>query len=201
VCKGGVVTTSYRRISVNAAAWLAGAAASVAVGIVALSQIDDGLGDAGIQPLGPDSVITVATGQPAEDQAVPSGGATPSGSATPSGGKTPSIGASPSGDATEPPPTTGDRTADAHTIERVLTSRGGSLVAWCSAGRAYLASWSPAQGYHADDVRRGPAVEARLIFQGAERDVTVAIRCIAGVPEASIQERPAEGHDDHGDGD
>jgi hypothetical protein len=212
VCQGGVVTTPYRRVVVNAAAWLAGAAASVAVGIIALSQINDGLGDAGVQPLSPDAVIAVATGQPAADPPVASGGATPSGSATPSGGavpsggatpssgKTPADGATPSADATESPPAAGGKTAAAHDIERVLTSPGGSLVAWCSAGEAYLASWSPAQGYEADDVRRGPATEASLVFQGTQ-SVVVAVRCVAGVPEASIKQQPADGDDAHGNGD
>jgi hypothetical protein len=207
-----VVTTPYRRIVLNAAAWLGGAAASVAVGIVALSQIDDGLGDAGVQPLSPDTVITVATGQPAADQAVASSGATPSGGATssggvtpsrgptssggatPSGGVTPSGGATSSGGATEPSSAAGGG------IERALTSPGGSLVARCGAGQAYLASWSPAQGYEADDVRRGPAAEARLIFQGARDVVVVAVRCVAGVPEASIRQQPAGGNDDQGGG-
>jgi hypothetical protein len=195
MCKGGVMTTPFRRVSVNVTAWLAGAVASVSVGILALSQIDDGFGGAGVQPLNPDVVITVAAGRPSVDPTVPSGG-----KPHPSGGKTdPSPAksqASPAatGPAADEPDA---HPADTDNTERVLTSPGGSLVARCSAGRAYLASWSPAQGYRAEEVRRGPAEEASLIFEGPQRNV-VTIRCVAGVPQASISQEPGE--EDHGDG-
>ena len=38
----------------------------------------------------------------------------------------------------------------------VLTSQGGTVLAECRPAGAYLVSWSPTQGYEADDVARGP---------------------------------------------
>jgi hypothetical protein len=171
MCEGGPVSPLLRRIAVNVAAWLVGAVASVAVGLLALSQIDVGFADGAVQPLSPDTLTRVVTEPPAPDAA-----GTPTGKAPPKA-------------------TPGATDAAGYDAERALTSRGGSLVARCRAGRAYLASWSPAQGYHADDVRRGPALEARLNFEGRERAVAVSIRCVGGVPEASIHQLSSEhGH-------
>lgn len=77
------------------------------------------------------------------------------------------------------------------TIERVLSSPGGTVVARCRGAQVYLASWSPAQGYRADDVRRGPAVEARVKFESAAGEFVVDVRCVSGVPHHTIE------RDDH----
>ena len=67
----------------------------------------------------------------------------------------------------------------------VLTSSGGTVVADCRPGGAYLVSWSPAPGYEAGTVIRGPAVTARVSFDSAANSVTMQVSCSAGVPTAS----------------
>jgi hypothetical protein len=71
-------------------------------------------------------------------------------------------------------------------LERPITSPGGSAVARCTSSGAYLVSWSPAPGFKAEDVRRGPAAVARVKFETSGREYYVAIRCVNGVPEATI---------------
>ena len=50
-------------------------------------------------------------------------------------------------------------TATAVPTSAVLSSPGGTVVADCRPGGAYLVSWSPAPGYEAGTVRRGPAAD------------------------------------------
>ena len=72
-------------------------------------------------------------------------------------------------------------------IERVLNSVGGSVVARCSTAGAYLVSWSPAQGYKAEDVRRGPAKAVKVEFEHHNGGRTVmTVRCVGGTPELSV---------------
>lgn len=72
-------------------------------------------------------------------------------------------------------------------VERVLNSAGGNVVARCSAAGAYLVSWSPAQGYKAENVRRGPAVTAKVSFEyGGGGEYIMTVRCVNGVPQAAV---------------
>ena len=57
----------------------------------------------------------------------------------------------------------------------MLTSPGGTVLAECRAAGAYLVSWSPAQGYEASDVTRGPAATARVVFESAAKSVTMTV--------------------------
>lgn len=163
MCDGGRMSPPLRWISANATAWLVGAAASVGVGVLALSKIHDAFASGGVQLMSPDTVTGPVTEQP-------TGVANPDKSLTPDDPST-------------------SHASHTHGTERALTSRGGSFVARCGAGQVYLASWSPAPGYHADDVRRGPATEVRLTFEAKDSEIVVAIRCVAGVPQASIRQR------------
>jgi serine/threonine-protein kinase len=74
----------------------------------------------------------------------------------------------------------------------VLTSPGGEVVAACQATGAYLVSWSPLQGYEADDVSRGPAATARVTFSAGKSRVTMTVRCSAGVPSATSTTQPGD---------
>jgi len=81
----------------------------------------------------------------------------------------------------------------------VLTSLGGSVLAECRPAGAYLVSWSPVQGYQADDVARGPAVTARVVFESSANSVTVTVTCpdgAAGAPVATSYIRPWGGGTD-----
>jgi hypothetical protein len=62
------------------------------------------------------------------------------------------------------------------------------VVASCSAGQAYLRSWSPAAGYAVDEVHRGPASTAEIKFRatgGREDEVKMDVTCRGGLPTAS----------------
>ena len=73
--------------------------------------------------------------------------------------------------------------------ERLLTSRGGTVVARCHrGGGVYLVYWTPAQGYRAEDVIRGPAAMARLVFEGREHHYRILVACVDSVPRASIRD-------------
>ena len=58
-------------------------------------------------------------------------------------------------------------------------------------------SWSPVQGYQADDVTRGPVATARVVFESDANSVTVTVSCpdgTAGVPVAASHIRPWAGN-------
>ncbi|MHA6805348.1 hypothetical protein [Salinifilum ghardaiensis] len=77
-----------------------------------------------------------------------------------------------------------DRPQERH-VER---TPGGTVVAGCDeAGQASLLSWSPAQGFQADDVQDDPADEAEITFESDERDVDVSVQCQEGKPRTSVE--------------
>jgi hypothetical protein len=77
----------------------------------------------------------------------------------------------------------------------MLSTRPGTVVATCSAGKVTLVSWSPNPGYRADDVVRGPAAKASVWFESdSHDDVLVEVSCVDGRPVAT---ETAE-KDDHG---
>lgn len=170
------------RAAVNLGAWLVGAVVSVTVGVVALSRIDAGLAGGGMQPLSPDSVTRGMTEVP---PATPADPRATSRSASDPAVRNPSVTA-------VPPSTAASRPV--RTTERAFTSRGGSFVARCTDGLVYLTSWSPAPGYQSTGVERGPGEGAQLTFQSDLSHVRVLLRCVAGVPQATID--PGDGHDD-----
>lgn len=68
----------------------------------------------------------------------------------------------------------------------VITSPGGTVVAQCSDGLVELLSWSPAQGFRVDSAERGPDDSADVEFESGDTDVEVEVRCLDGVPDATI---------------
>jgi hypothetical protein len=68
----------------------------------------------------------------------------------------------------------------------LLSSPGGSVLAVCHTGDAYLVSWSPQPGYTADDVARGPATAARVVFIAGNRGVRMVVSCLGQVPSATV---------------
>ena len=73
------------------------------------------------------------------------------------------------------------------------------MLAECRPAGAYLVSWSPVQGYQADDVARGPAATARVVFESSANSVTVTVTCpdgAAGAPVATSYIRPWGGGTD-----
>jgi hypothetical protein len=64
----------------------------------------------------------------------------------------------------------------------LLTSPDGSAEAICTASGAYLSYWSPQPGFEVDDVVRGPAAVASVIFRGASSGIKMNVSCNGGVP-------------------
>lgn len=156
-----------RRILVSALAWIGGAGAAVVVAMLALSLIGDGFGTGSGQPLTVD-----AAGPISPEQSLP-----PSPTPVPR----PSS-ARPSPSARHDAPLA--RTAVA--VTRLLSSSGGTAVARCQGDRVYLVSWSPAQGYRADEVWRGPGRVARVSFESSRREVTIYAGCVTGTPDGRV---------------
>jgi hypothetical protein len=69
---------------------------------------------------------------------------------------------------------------------RALSTPGGSVLARCGpADTAYLLSWTPAQGYGVDDVRRGPAPRASVKLEADHgRKLIIEVTCRSGIPVA-----------------
>jgi hypothetical protein len=158
----------------SALAWTFGAAASVGVGMLALSLIGGGSTVRADQPLTPDEVareVSVASHQPAPSASVA---------------------------ASTPPPASGSPqpTAPPGHSDRIVSSAGGSVVARCDPAGAYLVSWSPAPGYLVEGASRGPAGEVSVTFESATARVVVFVTCVNGSPQSRI----SQGAEDHGGG-
>jgi hypothetical protein len=209
------------RILAGVGAWLLGAGTATAGSLLAVSLLGQGIAaspgqqltadavnralareahDAGQAATGtvPPSVRTPpvtspAATSPAASPAAPAPPAPPAPSAqsapsAPSAPSTPSaMAAAPAVPAAAPPAGT------------LLTSLGGSVVAECWPAGAYLVSWSPVQGYQADDVIRGPVTIARVVFESTANSVTMKVSCpdgAAGAPVASSSIQPWGGGTD-----
>lgn len=154
---------SVGRKAAGLLAWLVGTVCAVGVGALSLSLIGSGLGDRSRPPLA------------AQVGAAPSAsGSAQSPSASPSARSTPS--APPH---SQPAPT-------ASPLQRTFTFSVGSVTARCDGDQAYLVSWSPAQGYRVDEVRRGPAPIVGVQFESFAGERGVAVRCVAAIPRASL---------------
>ena len=70
---------------------------------------------------------------------------------------------------------------------KLLTSPGGTAAASCDGGLARLLYWSPAQGFEADDVSKGPSRVASVSFTDSSGGVVMRVSCnAAGVPVAHV---------------
>jgi hypothetical protein len=88
--------------------------------------------------------------------------------------------------------------SDANSAGTLLVSGDGSVMATCDSGSAYLQYWSPDQGFQADDVHRGPADAASVLFRGPANSIIMQVTCSGGTPVAHLY-RPSDGGDG-GDG-
>lgn len=164
------MSPSVRRTLASLGAWLAGAGVAVAVGILALSLIGGGLASGEVRPVPEDEPVVVA----------------PTASPSPAPSVSPSIALAPpmtqSAAPTSAAPSSAPPSPASGTL-RQLASVGGSVTARCAGLTAYLVSWSPAQGYEADEVHRGPGRVASVVFQGDGQRVWLGVHCVAGIPE------------------
>lgn len=175
----GRMLVPIRRSLASVVAWVVGAAIAVAVGLLALSLIGDGL----ITGTGRST-----TSHEDDPSGVAAGPFPPSPSSTAAG-----PGMSAQGLPVPVPPggTRGATTPGATPTAtdtggtRLFSAVGGTALARCTPSGAYLVSWSPAQDYSVADVQRGPASTVDVRFVGGSRDSEIAVRCGGdGVPQA-----------------
>ena len=155
-------------IAASVLAWTVGAAVSVGVGLLALSLIGVGLttdsGDHLTQPAGRADGSGVTN--PTSQPPVVDPSASPS--ATPAAA-----------------PTVGPN--------QTIDTSGGTAVARCQPGGAYLLYWSPSPGFRADLGNRGPAAEARLNFESSSREIKIRVTCVGLTVHPSIEDETSHG--------
>jgi hypothetical protein len=167
-------------------AWVLGAACAVAVGALALSLIGSSLGDRSRPPLATQA-DTQDDGQ-ASDPPAAAPPSSPASSAKESPAGSPSASPSPRRSAS-PAPHLSPSPAPVP-IQRDFTFDVGSVTAQCTGDMAYLVSWSPAQGYRVDGVRRGPALTVHVELESLTTEAGITVRCVDGIPRASVSHEP-----------
>jgi len=146
------------RIVIGAGAWLLGAAAATAGGLLVVSELGEGIS---ASPASQQSSVAAGVQAQASQAA-----AQPSASPTPRSERSTSAKRGTSG------ARMGGSGGTASTSGTVLSSSGGTVVAQCASAGAFLLSWSPQQGFTASSVARGPATTARVVFTTVASTVT-----------------------------
>jgi hypothetical protein len=146
-----------RRLIITAG-WFAAAILAVLVGLVAISVIGDGLTAPTLRPISEAEVARQLADEPS---------------------------AAPAPSSPSPSPAAASATP-ATAAPRSFTTRGGSVIARCDAGRAVIVSMAPAQGFAVHERDRGPQDdeaegEFRSTADGHDR-IEVEVRCTGGVP-------------------
>jgi eukaryotic-like serine/threonine-protein kinase len=192
------------RVFMGFGAWLVGVGAATAGSLVAVSLLGQGIAPSTSQQLSSDAVNRALAVEATEASVSASGSPSPTPS-KPRPRKTPPTSPPPSQPQAQPqvnPVTT--RPSPTHSpqptsnaastpVSTVLTSQGGTVVADCPSGEAYLVSWSPTQGYEVGTVTRGPAVTAQVTFESDANTVTMVVSCTGGTPAATTTVSPIAG--------
>ncbi|MDG4832074.1 septum formation initiator [Solwaraspora sp. WMMD1047] len=172
-----------RRTALAIAGWLVAAVAATGTGLAAVQVIGAGLtGPAGeVRDADEVARLVAAPTQPPGIGPAP-GSARPPGTAEPSD---PGRSTDP-GQSTEPGQSPGGTPGPGvPESRRALATPGGTVVAECRGADVALVSWTPAQGYRAADVDRGPDDDAEVTFAGSDHDIEVEVACVAGTPVAT----------------
>ncbi|MFD1373609.1 serine/threonine-protein kinase [Actinoplanes sichuanensis] len=73
------------------------------------------------------------------------------------------------------------------TVERTLSSDGGTVVATCTdPATARLLSWTPARSYRVQSVDPGPSTSTSVAFKHGNDVITMTVTCVDGIPAADI---------------
>lgn len=164
--------TVRSRVLLGAGAWLLGAVSATAGSLYAVGQLGNSLLAV---PTGQMSVAMVNADLAHEDarQAAPLPTATHK-AGQHQRGRARRLGHDETSPASSPSPSS--------SAGVLLTSPDGSAEAVCTVGGAYLSYWSPQSGFEVDDVVRGPAAVASVIFRGASSGIKMDVSCHGGVP-------------------
>lgn len=161
------------------AGWLLGAGTATSISLLAVSVLGQGIISSPGQQLTVAAVnraLASETSKPPVSHPPSASSATAPAVADPSPSRMPSPSAAPSSHPGRRQP------ADQDTV---LTSAGGTVVAGCGHGGAYLSWWSPQPGFEVAYVDRGPAPAAKAVFRSARDTVTMLISCHDGRPVAA----------------
>jgi hypothetical protein len=80
---------------------------------------------------------------------------------------------------------------------KLLTSAGGTAVASCQQGGAFLVYSLAAQGFETRDFVRGPSSVASVTFVSDSREVVLRVTCTSsGVPTPRVTTKRRGEHDD-----
>lgn len=182
------------RVVAGVGAWLIGVGAATAGSLLAVSLLGQGIATNTSQQLTAAAVQNALAAEASDThEANPATSASPSPAPStarphqpqiaqilaPEPAATPSARASRSRAASSP-----SAQATAAPTPTVLSSQGGTVVADCRSGGAYLVSWSPNPGYESGTVIRGPTTMAQVTFDSTANSVTMMVSCSAGVPTA-----------------
>lgn len=174
------------RVFGGVVAWIGGTVTATVLSLLAVSALGHGMAFGGTQTLSSDQVARALQEASASARATP----TPSSAGAPT---PPAGGASPSG-APAAPQRPGSGTPSTSAPGQAagpgaaFTSAGGTVFARCGAGGAYLTSWSPAQGYQAQQVLRGPAEEVAVRFVSGGSTVVLHVDCLGGQPHSWVSQ-------------
>jgi hypothetical protein len=176
------------RVLIGAGAWLLGAVAATAGSLYAVDQLGQGLLAQHTKQLS----VAMVNAELAQD-----GGRRPVQTPTPSQSPSPSPKASQSTHKARPVPTHRAASPVTRNASKLLTSAGGTAVAICKQGGAYLIYSSAAQGYETHDFVRGPSSVASVTFVSSSREVILRVTCTSsGVPVSNVSTKSWGGHGD-----
>lgn len=159
--------------------WIAAAVVAGVIGVTAIDAVGQGIVGSSTTPLSAEQVdgrlAEQSASATATSSAVPPASTPITSSAPPT---TPPAATEPGGTSTEPQP--GGEA-------KLLSTRGGDIVARCEGANAIIVSTSPAQGYQVDrddDQDDG----ARVDFESDDDRVRVEIFCVDGEPEFTLDD-------------
>ncbi|MEU4831186.1 hypothetical protein [Streptosporangium sp. NPDC023615] len=196
-----------RRLLLAVTGWLVTGLLAIGAGVAVIDRLGEPLTDTGLRPLSAaevDEALVLASSRPGAPPAPASTSGAPSRTA-PAAPSAPASTASPGTPPTGPAPAptvtvtvtqaptasaaptatgpTGPTASAAPSVSAgrsgVLDTPGGRVIARCQNALVTLRSWSPAQGFQADDVERGPASRAYVEFESEEREIKVEVYCAA----------------------
>lgn len=184
------------RILAGVGAWLLGVGAATAGSLLAVSLLGQGIAESPGQQLTTAAVNRALAREAREASQAARAGSPPASSPAPSSRRTGPAAPRPAetqpaggtASATPAPSRAAASPSAQAGVGTVLTSPGGTVLAECRQAGAYLVSWSPVQGYEASSVARGPATQARVVFESGAETVTMTVTCpdgTAGVPVAT----------------
>lgn len=148
------------------ASWLLGAVTATAGSLYAVDQLGQGLLAQHTNRVSV-AMVNRELAQVNSEHPAPAASFSPSRSAAPS----PSVRAARTAPGKRPP-----EHANA-SPSKLLSTAGGTAVADCRPGGAYLVYVSPGQGYDFDELRRGPAPMASVTFENSSGAVELRVTC------------------------